>query len=102
MLGDLAYINVKILEQPNAEVGITCSTNGFFRNDSSVSGFSAAPSTRFAPCYSYTLAGCLNQVSQQFSENLQVYLKSILTSESYFLSQPLARFTTPWIVSESQ
>jgi hypothetical protein len=30
-----------------------------------------------------------------------VYLKSILKSESYFLSQPLARFSTPWIVREA-
>jgi hypothetical protein len=60
MHGDLMYLNVKTLEQPNVEIGITCSVNGFFRNDSSINQFSGAPSARYPPCFSYTLAGCLN------------------------------------------
>lgn len=33
MAGDLFYLTVRTLENPQAEHGITCSVNGFFRND---------------------------------------------------------------------
>ena len=34
MAGDLYYLTVRSLENPSQEHGITCSVNGFFRNDS--------------------------------------------------------------------
>ena len=71
MAGDILYLVVRTLENPSFEYGITCSVNGFFRNDSSERvSFSPEPSTRNDPCFSYSLAGCLNQLSKSFTKNL--------------------------------
>lgn len=90
--GDLFYLTVKTLENPAFEHGITCTVNGFFRNESSHSQFNPAPSTKSSACYSYTLAGCLHQLSQSFGKNMEVYFNSILATEPFFLTptpQPL-------------
>ena len=64
MAGDLFYLTVRTLENPSIEHCITCCVNGFYKNDSTERlTFNPAPSTRGNPCYSYTLAGCLNQLS---------------------------------------
>lgn len=61
MAGDLFYLTVRLLENPSTEHSITCCVNGFYRNDSNEkSVFNAQPWTRGNPCFSYTLAGCLN------------------------------------------
>ena len=61
MQGDLFYIVVKTLENTNQEHVITCSVNGFYKNDSTEKGiFNAAPSIRGNPCYSYSLVGTLH------------------------------------------
>jgi hypothetical protein len=79
MQGDLFYITVRVLESPNVEQCITASVNGFFRNDSSERhSFNPLPCSKASPCFSYTLAGCLNQLSPSFSKNLQTYIGSIL------------------------
>lgn len=57
--GDIFYLTVRTIENPSTEHGITCTVNGFFKNESSSSNFSPLPATRSNPCYSYTLAGCL-------------------------------------------
>lgn len=90
MAGDLFYLSVRLLDNPAVEHSITCSINGFFRNDSNErQSFNPAPWSRGSPCYSYTLAGCLHQLSPQFSKNLQTYLGSILETEPYFLATPV-------------
>lgn len=94
--GDLFYLTVKTLENTALEHGITCTVNGFFRNDSSHSAFSAQPSTKSNPCFSYTLAGCLHQMSQSFSRNMEVYFNSILNTEPFFLT-PTAQPLHCWI-----
>ncbi len=87
MAGDLFYLSVKTLENPGVEHCITVSVNGFYKNDSSERvSFSPLPSQRVSPCFSYTLAGCLNQLSPAFSSNLQTYLGSLLRTEPYFIS----------------
>ena len=89
MAGDLFYLTVRTLETPNAEHCITCSVNGFYKNDSTERlQFNPNPSTRSNPCFSYTLAGCLNQLSPTFAKNLQTYIGSILETEPYFITQP--------------
>ena len=58
MVGDLFYLVVRTLDQ--GDHGITCSVNGFYRNDCiEKQHFAPGPSTHKAPCYSYTLVGCL-------------------------------------------
>lgn len=87
MRGDLFYLIVRTLENPAVEHCITACVNGFYRNDSSERlTFNPAPAQRTNPCYSYSLAGCLNQLSPLFSKNLQTYLESILRTEPYFIS----------------
>jgi hypothetical protein len=88
------YLTVKTLD--NGEHGITCSTNGFYKNENAErSTFNPAPSTRFNNrfCFSYTLVGLLYQLSPQFGKNLQVYLNSVLKTEPYFLTQPSPMMT---------
>ena len=64
MAGDIFYLTVRTLENPSFEHCITCSVNGFYKNDSTERvNFSPVPSQRANPCFSYTLAGCLNQLS---------------------------------------
>ena len=71
MAGDLFYLVVRTLDHPSFEHCITCSVNGFFKNDSQEKvKFTSSPNTRGDPCFSYTLAGCLNQLSPMFSKNL--------------------------------
>jgi hypothetical protein len=96
MAGDLFYLTVRTLDNSNTEHVITASVNGFYKNGSSEKGtFSPSPSTHNA-CYSYTLAGCLNQLSAAFSKNLQEYFSSILKTEPYFfIKTPTS--TYPWI-----
>ena len=102
MAGDLFYLVVRTLENPGLEHCITCSVNGFFKNDSvEKATFSSNPSTRSDPCFSYTLAGCLNQLSPTFSKNLQEYLESILQTEPYFFIK-VGWAETPWIRQPEQ
>ena len=61
MVGDIFYLSVRTLENPSQEHCITCSVNGFYKNDSTERvQFNPQPSQRSNPCFSYTLAGCLN------------------------------------------
>lgn len=97
MAGDLFYLVVRTLENPHVDHCITCSVNGFFKNDSSEkSAFSPGPSQRASPCFSYTLAGCLAQLSPAFQRNLQTYLGSILRTEPYFIT-PIATPVDSWL-----
>ena len=103
MVGDLFYLVVKTVDA--GEYGITCNVNGFFRNDNvERQHFSPGPSTSRAPCYSYTLVGCLYQLSPSFGKNLEKYFNSILATEPYFLTQlPLtAHGTFSWLVPDTQ
>ena len=100
MAGDLFYLTVRTLENPQAEHGITCSVNGFYRNDNvERQNFQPLPSQRNTPCYSYTLVGCLNQISAQFGRNLQTYLTSIIRTEPYFIT-PITHKVESWITSD--
>lgn len=102
MVGDLFYLVVRTLE--GTEHGITCSVNGFYRNDSvEKSHFQPGPSQSRNACYSYTLVGCLYQLSPAFGKNLEKYLNSILATEPYFLTQvPLTSQSHNWIVPDTQ
>ena len=73
--GDLFYLTVRTLDV--GERGITCCSNGFYVNGS-VEGSSFNPGPRKPQVMSYTLAGCLNQLSPLFAKNLQKYLKDVL------------------------
>jgi len=95
------YLTVRTLEQPNSEQGITCSVNGFYKNDSLGARFSPEPNTSNA-CFSYTLAGCIHQISNQFSEKFQLFLGSILHCEAYFITQPIAKTEEPWLISQAE
>lgn len=44
--GDLFYLCVRTVENPSMEHYITCTQNGFFRNDSTSTTFNPLPSTR--------------------------------------------------------
>lgn len=102
MTGDIFYLTVRTMENPSYEHCITCSVNGFYKNDSSERvSFSPSPSTRSNPCFSYTLAGCLNQLSGLFTRNLQTYMKSILHCEPYFIS-PISQPVTHWLVPKEK
>jgi hypothetical protein len=86
MVGDLFYLVVRTVDA--GEHGITCNVNGFYRNENvERQQFSPGPSTSRAPCYSYTLVGCLHQLSPGFGKNLEKYFNSILATEPYFLTQ---------------
>jgi len=60
------------------ERGITCGVNGFFVNNNvEKTSFSPLPTTKKStvtgkanPAFSYTLIGCLNQISPAFGKNL--------------------------------
>jgi hypothetical protein len=94
--GDIFYLTVRLLENPSYEHGITCTTNGFFRNDSGHTTFSPEPSTKASPCFSYTLVGCLVQLSPSFAKNLEIYIKSILNTEPFFLT-PVPKHQDSWL-----
>jgi hypothetical protein len=98
MVGDLFYLIVRLLN--GSDVGITCTVNGFFRNDSQEkSHFAPGPAQAPRdPCYSYTLVGCLYQLSAAFGQNLEKYLNSILATEPYFLTQvPIISQNHTWV-----
>jgi len=102
MQGDLFYLAIRTLENPNQEQVITCSVNGFYKNDSTEKGsFNPNPTTRSNPCYSYSLVGCLAQLSQSFATNLQTLMNSILETDAYFLTkcQPTDEH---WLSSSAQ
>ena len=93
LAGDLFYLTVKTAD--SGERGITCCVNGFYVNDSVEKGvFSPGPSQRKTQAgkptasYSYTLIGCLNQISVSFGKNMQKYINQILNTEQYFLTKP--------------
>lgn len=77
------------------ERGITCCVNGFFVNNN-VEGsvFNPSPSNKKSasgksnPAFSYTLIGCLNQVSPQFGKNLEKYINEILRTEQTIIMSP--------------
>jgi len=94
--GDIFYLSVRTLENPQYEHSITCTVNGFFRNDSTATTFSPAPATKQSPCFSYSLAGCINQISPLFGRNIETYFNSILATEPYFLT-PVTQPTHSWI-----
>jgi len=87
LAGDLFYLSVKTLDA--GERGITCSVNGFYLNDSvERTHFSPTPSQRIYSdtgkvnkAYSYTLVGCIHQLSPMFGKNLEVYINQILNTE---------------------
>ena len=86
LAGDLFYLTVKTLDA--GEKGITCCVNGFYINDSvEKSSFKPGPSQRkntagkSMTAFSYTLIGCLNQVSTVFGKNLEKYINQILNTE---------------------
>jgi len=87
LVGDLFYLTVKTLDA--GERGITCCTNGFYANDSIEKiNFQPSPSQRKSTvtgksmsAFSYTLIGCLNQISPAFSKNLEKYMNQILNTE---------------------
>lgn len=87
--GDLLYLTVQTLDSGVAEFGVTCTVNGFYHNRSSGHGmggtFNPAPNSS-NPCFSYTLIGCLHQMSVSFGRNLEEYLNSILRTDPYFLT----------------
>ena len=98
MAGDIFYLTVRTLENPSQDHVLTCSVNGFYKNDSNERvQFNPLPSQRGNPCFSYTLAGCLNQLSASFTRNLQTYMSSILKTEPYFIS-PITQPVTHWMV----
>lgn len=80
MVGDLFYLTVKTLDV--GEKGITCCVNGFYLNENvERSSFNPLPSQKksaitgkSSAAFSYTLIGCLNQISGVFSKNLEVYM----------------------------
>lgn len=103
MVGDLFYLVVKTVDA--GEHGITCNVNGFYRNDNvEKQHFAPGPSTTRSACFSYTLVGCLYQLSPSFGKNLEKYFNSILATEPYFLTQlPLtAQGTFSWLVPDTQ
>lgn len=69
LAGDLFYLTVKTLDA--GERCVTCCVNGFYLNDSiERAHFSPTPSTRaygdsgkVNKAFSYTLVGCINQLS---------------------------------------
>lgn len=104
--GDLFYLTVKALDV--GERGITCCVNGFYVNNSAESStFNPTPSTRKTaqgksnPAYSYTLIGCLNQISPQFGKNLERYVNEILKTEQTILLNP-ATPVQNWIVFQDR
>ena len=98
MVGDIFYLTIKTLD--TGEHGITCCINGFYKNDNiEKSQFSPEPTKRGNPCFSYTLVGCIYQLSQVFGKNLDTYINSILQTEPYFLTQP-ALPVNYWIVED--
>ncbi len=100
LVGDLFYLTVKTID--TGDHGITCSVNGFYKNDSiEKQVFSPGPSTKHSACFSYTLVGCLYQLSSQFGANLEQYIKSILATEPYFLTQPTLPVHS-WIITEDK
>jgi hypothetical protein len=93
LAGDLFYLTVKTLDA--GERGITCCTNGFYINDSvEKSHFNPLPTQRKSAsgqslgAFSYTLVGCLRQISPAFSKNLEIYLNQVIKTEPYFLMKP--------------
>lgn len=94
--GDIFYLSVRTLENPTFEHGITCTVNGFFKNDSTQNHFNPLPSTKTSPCYSYTLVGCLHHLSSTFGKTLEIYLNSILNTEAFFMT-PSQQPYTSWI-----
>jgi hypothetical protein len=97
--GDLFYLNVRTLDSAS-EFGITCTANGFYHNRSIGQSFNPAPNTT-NPCFSYSLVGCIHQMSASFGKNLEVYLNSILKTDPYFLTA-LPQVTNSWISRDQQ
>lgn len=102
--GDLFYITVKTLDV--GEKGITCCANGFYVNNCvEPNQYNPAPSSRKTvngkvnPAFSYTLIGCLNQVSPMFGKNLESYINQILATEPSILMQP-SRNVQNWVLFE--
>lgn len=87
--GDLQYFEVNTLE--GKVVYITSSEKGFFVNQSSATLFSNKPAA--LPCFSYTLAGVLAQISPLFRENFSKLISQTLNAESaIFAASPGDKF----------
>jgi protein TIF31 len=96
--GDLFYLTVRTLDSAS-EFGITCTANGFYHNRSVGQSFNPAPNAT-NPCFSYSLVGCIHQMSASFGKNLEIYLNSILKTDPYFLTA-LPQTTNAWISARS-
>lgn len=77
------------------ERGITACVNGFYVNNNAEGvTFNPTPSTKKStqgksnPAFSYTLIGCLNQISPQFGKSLEKYINEIMRTESTILMNP--------------
>jgi len=87
--GDLQYFEVNTLE--GKVVYITSSEKGFFVNQSTASLFSNKPTA--LPCFSFTLAGVLAQISPLFRENFAKLMSQTLNAESaIFAASPGDKF----------
>lgn len=87
--GDLQYFEVNTLE--GKIVFITSSEKGFYVNQSSSTVFSNKPAQ--LPCFSYTLAGVLAQISPLFRENFAKLISQTLNAESaIFAASPSDKF----------
>ena len=75
LAGDLFYLTVKTLDA--GEKGITCCANGFYVNNSvERNTFNPLPrktGPKQNTSFSYTLIGCLNQISPLFGKSLSQY-----------------------------
>ena len=87
--GDLQYFELNTLE--GKVVYITSSEKGFFVNQSIATLFSNKPAA--LPCFSYTLAGVLAQISPLFRENFAKLISQTLNAESgIFAPSPSDKF----------
>jgi len=68
LAGDLLYVEVRLLEDPNNVVHITASSNGFFVNKTMGNTYDPRPNNEYYKCQ--TLAGLLSMLSPMFKKNL--------------------------------
>lgn len=80
--GDLQYFEVNTLE--GKVIFLTSSEKGFYINQSTSMQFSNKPAP--IPCFSYTLAGVLSQISPLFKENFSKLISQTLNAEAALFS----------------
>lgn len=92
--GDIQYFEVILLE--GKQIFITSSEKGFYINQSTSTVFNNKPATN--PCFSYTLAGVLAQISPLFKENFSKLISQTLNAEpTIFAPSPSDKFE--WLAS---